>query len=71
MKRLLTALLAMLALSASGQSSDFSEQVSVSYVMIPFSVLGAKGVPITDLGAKEVSLLVDGKKVATDLFETR
>jgi VWFA-related protein len=70
MKRLLTALLAMLALSASGQSSDFSEQVSVSYVMIPFSVLGAKGVPITDLGAKEVSLLVDGKKVATDLFET-
>jgi VWFA-related protein len=69
MKRVLTALLATLALSAFGQTSDFSEQVSVSYVMVPFSVLSAKGVPITDLASKEVSLLVDGKKVATDLFE--
>lgn len=71
MTRALTALLAsiVVALSASGQSTDFSEQVSVSYVMVPFSVLGAKGVPITDLASKEVSLLVDGKKVATDLFE--
>jgi Ca-activated chloride channel homolog len=70
MKRCLLALLVALAASAYGQSgSDFSEQVSVSYVMVPFSVLGPKGVPITDLSAKEVSLLVDGKKVATDLFE--
>jgi VWFA-related protein len=71
MTRALTALLAsiVVALSASGQATDFSEQVSVSYVMVPFSVLGAKGVPITDLASKEVSLLVDGKKVATDLFE--
>jgi VWFA-related protein len=70
MKRSLLALLALMAASAFGQTAtDFSEQVSVSYVMVPFSVLTAKGVPITDLGAKEVSLLVDGKKVATDLFE--
>lgn len=72
MKRSLLVLLLVIAVPAFGQtssSSGFTEQVSVSYVMIPFSVLGAKGVPITDLAAKEVSLLVDGKKVATDLFE--
>jgi VWFA-related protein len=61
------AALVFLAASAFGQ--DFTEQVSVSYVMVPFTVLGAKGVPITDLKAKEVSLLVDDKPVATDMFE--
>ena len=60
---------ALLLLTASLSAQDFTEQVSVSYVMVPFSVLSAKGVPITDLNEKEVSLLVDGKKVATDLFE--
>lgn len=50
-------------------AQDFEEQVSVSYVMVPFSVLGAKGVPIVDLQAKEVSLLVEGKRVQTDMFE--
>lgn len=58
-----------MAIAASASAQDYTEEVSVSYVMIPFSVLGAKGVPITDLAAKEVSLLVDGKPVATDLFE--
>ena len=57
-------LLALLLVAKSLSAQDFSEQVSVSYVMVPFSVLGAKGVPITDLSAKEVTLLVDGKKVA-------
>jgi Ca-activated chloride channel family protein len=51
------------------QDDKFSEQVSVSYVMIPFTVLGGRGVPIIDLKSKEVALLVDGKKVRTDLFE--
>jgi Ca-activated chloride channel homolog len=51
------------------QDDQFSEQVSVSYVMVPFTVLSGKGVPIVDLKQKEVSLLVDGKKVRTDLFE--
>jgi VWFA-related protein len=70
MKRGILALLVAIAASASGQQvADFGEQVSVSYVMVPFSVLSAKGVPITDLASKEVSLLVDGKKVETDLFE--
>lgn len=62
-------LLALLLAANSLFAQDFTEQVSVSYVMVPFSVLGSKGVPITDLGSKEVTLLVDGKKVATDLFE--
>lgn len=57
------------ATAAFAQDDKFSEQVSVSYVMVPFTVLGAKGVPITDLKAREVALLVDGKKVRTDLFE--
>ena len=67
-----TAALVVLLLASTGvfaQDADFNEQVSVSYVMVPFTVLGSKGVPITDLKSKEVSLLVDGQKVATDLFE--
>lgn len=66
---MLVRLAALLLLATTLSAQDFSEQVSVSYVMVPFSVLGSKGVPITDLAAKEVSLLVDGRKVATDLFE--
>jgi VWFA-related protein len=69
MKILLTLLAALATSVASASAQDFTEQVLVSYVMVPFSVLGPKGVPITDLAEKEVSLLVDGKKVATDLFE--
>jgi Ca-activated chloride channel homolog len=67
MNRGLIALLVLL--SCAVQAQDYGEQVSVSYVMIPFTVLGSKGVPITDLSAKEVSLLVDNKKVPTDIFE--
>jgi len=70
--RRLTALLVFAALAASAaaqQAEPFSEQLSVSYVMVPFTVLGPKGVPITDLKAKEVSLLVEGRPVATDMFE--
>lgn len=66
---MLVRLAALLLLATTLSAQDFSEQVSVRYVMVPFSVLGSKGVPITDLAAKEVSLLVDGRKVATDLFE--
>lgn len=67
MIRRILALALLLATSVSAQ--DFNEQVSVSYVMVPFTVLGAKGVPIIDLKSKEVSLLVDGKRVQTDMFE--
>lgn len=61
--------LLLVASSALAQTDPFSEQVAVSYVMVPFTVLGSRGVPITDLAAKEVSLLVDDRKVATDMFE--
>lgn len=67
MKRGFIALFVLLAGAVSAQ--DFGEQVSVSYVMVPFTVLGRQGVPITDLTAKEVSLLVDNRKVPTDMFE--
>jgi len=71
MLRRLTTLLTLLlaAFSLAAQDDKFSEQVSVSYVMVPFTVLSGKGVPIIDLKAKDVSLLVDGQKVKTDLFE--
>jgi Ca-activated chloride channel family protein len=62
-------LLATSALAQTPPSEQFSEQVNVGYVMVPFTVLGGKGAPITDLKAKEVSLLVDGQPVATDMFE--
>jgi len=45
------------------------ESVSVGYVMIPFTVLGEKGSPITDLRRAEVRLLIDGKRVPSDMFE--
>ena len=61
---------AVLALCAFGAlAQQYEEQVTVGYVMVPFTVLGSKGNPITNLKANEVSLLVDGKPVATDLFE--
>jgi len=64
---LLTLLLA--ASSAFAQTDPFSEQVAVSYVMVPFTAIGSKGLPVTNLAPKEVSLLVDDRKVATDMFE--
>lgn len=58
-----------LALIASTAFAQLNETVSVGYVMIPFTAVGAKGLPITDLRASEVSLLVDGQRVRTDMFE--
>ena len=46
-----------------------SDTVAVNYVMVPFTALGPKGVPITDLREREVTLLVDGRPVIHDLFE--
>ena len=48
---------------------ELNDSVSVNYVMVPFTAIGAKGVPVTDLGTRDVSLYVDGAQVATDLFE--
>ena len=50
-------------------AQDYTEEVAVNYVMVPFTALSGKGTPITNLDQKEVSLLVDGQVVKTDLFE--
>ena len=71
MRRSLLVLLALLVASAAfGQTeSSYGEAVSVSYVMVPFTPLSSKGVPITGLKEKDVALTVDGKAVQTDMFE--
>lgn len=50
-------------------SLRFADSVSVGYVMVPFTVLGAKGSPITDLRQRDVQLFVDGSPVLSDMFE--
>jgi Ca-activated chloride channel family protein len=57
------------SLAFAQQPPNLTETVSVGYVMIPFTPLGRKGVPIADLRAKEVGLLVDGRPVSSDMFE--
>jgi Ca-activated chloride channel family protein len=41
---------------------------SVGYVLVPFVVTNLKGLPVRNLREKDVTLLVDGKPVKTDLF---
>lgn len=45
-----------------------TSSVSVGYVMVPFVLTDLKGRPVPDLREKDVTLLVDGQPVATDLF---
>lgn len=64
------ALLFALPLFAQEQPQQkLTENISVGYVMVPFTVLGDHGKPITDLRAREVELLVDGERVRSDMFE--
>jgi VWFA-related protein len=49
--------------------ATFSDTISVGYVMIPFAVADRKGRAVSTLRAKDVSLLVDGKPVKTDMFD--
>jgi len=71
MSRVLACAALFLALPAFAQSvvAPMSESVSVGYVMIPFTVLGDHGRPITDLRDAEVNLTVDGAPVRSDMFE--
>ena len=71
MSRVLACAAFFLALPALAQSvvAPMSESVSVGYVMIPFTVLGDHGRPITDLRSAEVNLTVDGDPVRSDMFE--
>ncbi|HMC22678.1 MAG TPA: VWA domain-containing protein [Thermoanaerobaculia bacterium] len=69
-RRLITGLVVAIASIALAQEPPrVEETVSVGYVMIPFTVIGEKGVPITNLRRGEVGLLVDGKRVTSDMFE--
>jgi Ca-activated chloride channel family protein len=70
MKRMLSAALLLTAgLAMAQEAPRVQESVSVGYVMIPFTVLGARGLPLTDLRKSEVKLLIDGKSVTSDMFE--
>ena len=69
-KRIIWLALLALASAANAQTAPpLEESVSVSYVMVPFTVLGSKGDPITDLRSKDVKLYVDGVPVKSDMFE--
>jgi Ca-activated chloride channel family protein len=64
--------LLILAAGVSAQqvpSQEFNDTVSVGYVMVPFTVFGSKGDPVTNLRQKEITLLVDGQPVKSDMFE--
>lgn len=45
-----------------------TSSVSVGYVMVPFVLTDLKGKPVADLKERDVTLLVDGQPVRTDLF---
>jgi len=49
-------------------SAKATSSVSVGYVMVPFVLTDLKGKPVADLREKDVTLLVDGQPVLTDLF---
>jgi VWFA-related protein len=66
---LLAAVLAIAPALFAEEPPVSADEVSVSYVMIPFTPLGKKGVPITTLREQDVKLFVDGKRVAADMFE--
>ena len=70
-RRLTLILLALAAplLYAQESLQHVEENVSIGYVMVPFTVLTGHGAPITDLSSGEVSLLVDGVPVKSDMFE--
>ncbi|HXH41938.1 MAG TPA: VWA domain-containing protein, partial [Thermoanaerobaculia bacterium] len=74
MSRLLSyAAVALAALPALAQGvvapGTMTDSVNVGYVMIPFTVIGDRGKPITDLRDAEVDLRVDGSPVRSDMFE--
>lgn len=73
MKNFTLILAALLAASPTfAQSSTAavsSEEVSVSYVMVPFTALTRMGTPRTNLRERDVKLFVDGTRVRADMFE--
>ena len=68
MKWIALLLLAFSAVAEDAPQQKFTDNVAVGYVMVPFTVF-EKGTPVTDLREKEVTLLVDGQPVKSDMFE--
>jgi len=49
-------------------ASAVHETLAVNYVIVPFVVYNSQGRPLRDLRPTEVSLIVDGNRVDTDMF---
>jgi Ca-activated chloride channel family protein len=54
--------------SPSEESVKAATSIAVGYVLVPFVVTDRKGLPVRGLRQKDVTLLVDGEPVKTDLF---
>ncbi len=54
--------------SRPGAPVKATTSVEVGYVLVPFTVTNLRGLPVRDLRARDVTLLVDGVPVKTDLF---
>ena len=72
-RRFLSVLLALALLPAApivASDTATTEAISVNYVLVPFVPLDRHGKPLQGLRDRDVKLLVDGKQVRTDLFES-
>lgn len=58
------------ALAADDETTQVVDAISVNYVLVPFVPIDRRGRPVQNLRATDVRLLVDGKEVHTDLFES-
>ncbi|HEX9160839.1 MAG TPA: VWA domain-containing protein [Thermoanaerobaculia bacterium] len=71
-KSVIAGVLLAIASTAGAQgpaAQTFNETVSVGYVIVPFTVLGRNGAPITNLKSRDVRLYVDGLPVRSNMFE--
>ncbi|HEX3581145.1 MAG TPA: VWA domain-containing protein [Thermoanaerobaculia bacterium] len=59
----------LLAAFALAQDQRYAENVSVGYVMVPFTVFGTHNAPRTDVQEKDVEVYVDGVRIKSDMFE--
>lgn len=69
-RSILTLLIALGSACQSGaQDSAMNVSISVGSAVIPFVARDAKGMPVNGITAAQVELFVDGRRVATDLFD--
>ncbi len=74
MRQLAVLILLAFAAAASAQeppAQTFNDSVSVGYVMIPFTVLGRNGAPITNLKQRDVALLSTASASAATCSKSR